>query len=59
MPSTVKVIVPVGVPPPDAAATVAVKVTLSPGVEGLRLDARVVVVPSWSTVCVSEVFEAT
>ena len=52
-PSTVKVTVPVGVPPPDAAATVAMKVTLSPPLDGFWLDANAVVVAICSTVCVS------
>ena len=59
MPSMVKVMVPVGVPPPELAATVAVKVTEAPTFDGLALDASAVVVSIWSTVCVRESFEAT
>ena len=54
MPSMVKVMVPVGVPPPELAATVAVKVTESPTFDGFALDASAVVVSIWSTICVRE-----
>ena len=58
-PSTVNVTVPVGVPPPELAVTVAVNVTESPTEEGFALDASAVVVAIWLTVCVRESFEAT
>ena len=54
---SLKVTVPVAVPDPGAtAATVAVKVTDWPEVEGLTLLTNVVVVLAWFTVCVT-VFE--
>ena len=47
-----KVTVPVGVPEPEAGATVAVKVTELPETDGLALLARVVVVASlFTTFC--------
>ena len=49
---------PVGVPPPDAAAIVAVNVTVSPTVDGLALETSAVVVPIWSTVWVRVSLEA-
>ena len=50
MPSTLKVIVPVGVPLPEPGLTVASKITLSPALEGFGLAATVVVVVTLSTV---------
>ena len=51
----VKVMVPVGVPPPELAVTVAVKVTDSPPFDGLALEASTVVVAIWLTVWLREV----
>ena len=48
-PSTVNVTLPVGVPPPEFAATVAVKVTLVPLVDGLRPETSWVVVSLFTT----------
>jgi hypothetical protein len=50
------VTVPSGVAPPVPPATVAVKVTLCPNVDGFRLEVSVVVVPSF-TVCVNALDE--
>ena len=59
VPSTENVTVPVGVLPPVVAATVAVKVTLPPKLDGFWLEASETVVPIWLTVCVSVSLEAT
>ncbi len=53
-PSIAKLTEPFGTTVPTSWPTVAVKVTLSPNVDALRLLVRVVAVPAWLTVCVSE-----
>jgi hypothetical protein len=51
-PAFLNVTVPLGVPP-EADVTVAVKLTLSPKLEGFVLDSSVVVVANFPTTCVS------
>ncbi len=52
MPSR-KVTVPVGAPPGPTDVTLAVKVTLEPKIDGLALDVRETLAPSWLTICES------
>jgi hypothetical protein len=51
--SIINCTVPVGVPPPEAGVTVAVKVTLWPNTDGFTEEVTAVAVPLLPTVCVS------